>query len=151
MAKKSKQHPESTNSVSTKAMILACIDPRFQKPVYKFAKKNRLKGKYSQVTIAGASIGAVAPLFEGWHQTFWDNLEISIDLHGISEVIAINHRDCGAARAAYGPRATADRDTETKVHRKVFKLFRCEMARQFPYMKVRTLLMDHGGEYEEFC
>jgi len=150
MTKASNLRPEKACDRKYQAMILACIDPRFQKLVYKFANNNCLTGKYSQVTLAGASIGTVAPAFEGWHQTFWDNLRISIDLHGIGEVIVINHRDCGAARAAYGEEATAHRKTETRVHKKVFRQFRREMNRHFPTMKVRTLLMDLDGSYREF-
>ena len=40
-----------------KAMVLSCIDPRFQPLVYNFLRKKRLTGKYSAFTIAGASIG----------------------------------------------------------------------------------------------
>jgi hypothetical protein len=46
--------------------------------------------------------GVVAPAFKDWHKAFWDNLAASIQLHHIPKVIAINHRDCGAAKIAYG-------------------------------------------------
>ena len=40
-----------------KAMVLSCIDPRFQKPVYNYLKKKKLTGKFSTFTIAGAAVG----------------------------------------------------------------------------------------------
>ena len=40
-----------------KAMVLSCIDPRFQTKVYKYLKNKKLIGKYSSFTIAGAGIG----------------------------------------------------------------------------------------------
>ena len=40
-----------------KAMVLSCMDPRFQPIVYNFLKKKKLTGKYSSFTIAGASLG----------------------------------------------------------------------------------------------
>jgi carbonic anhydrase len=66
------------------AMVLSCIDPRFQEPVATYTAGRQLTGKYSQFTIAGASIGVVAPAFKEWHKTFWDNLGASIQLHGRS-------------------------------------------------------------------
>ena len=35
------------------AMVLSCIDPRFQTKVYKYLKNKKLIGKYSSFTIAG--------------------------------------------------------------------------------------------------
>ena len=61
-----------------------------------------LAGKYSQFVFAGAAIGVVAPAFKDWHNGFWDNLSTSIQLHNIKKVVAIDHRDCGAAKIAYG-------------------------------------------------
>ena len=40
-----------------KAMVLSCIDPRFQPIVYDYLKKKKLSGKYSAFTIAGSAIG----------------------------------------------------------------------------------------------
>ena len=42
-----------------KAMVLSCIDPRFQTIVYNYLKKG-LNGKYSSFAIAGAAIGVTA-------------------------------------------------------------------------------------------
>ena len=95
-------------------------------------EKQGLLGKYSQFTFAGAAIGVVAPKFQGWHQTFWDNLGATVQLHKITKVVAINHRDCGACRIAYGDATTATPEVETKTHRKVFAQFRQAMAKRQP-------------------
>jgi hypothetical protein len=55
------------------AMVLTCIDPRIQEPVWKYLAERDLTGKYSQFVIAGAAIGVVAPAFKDWHKAFWDN------------------------------------------------------------------------------
>ena len=60
------------------AMVLSCIDPRFQPLVYNYLKKKKLTGKYSSFTIAGAAIGVTASKFKKWHSTFWDNFEKSL-------------------------------------------------------------------------
>ena len=84
------------------AMVLSCIDPRFQSKVFNYLKRRKLIGKYSSFTIAGSAIGVTATKFKKWHETFWNNLETSINLHKISKLIVINHRDCGAAKIING-------------------------------------------------
>jgi len=130
------------------AMILACIDPRTQEPVRAYAQKNGLIGKYSQFIFAGAAIGVVAPKFADWHKTFWDNLATSIELHQVGKVIAIDHRDCGAAKIAYGEAAVADPARETETHRKALAQFREEVGKRHPNMAVETGLMALDGSVE---
>ena len=136
------------NKSSYEALVLACIDPRMQEPVYKYLRKRQLIGKYSQVVIAGAAIGAVAPRFEGWHQTFWENLGISVALHQIHKVIVIQHRDCGAAREAYGYFAPGS-ENETQLHRAALADFRGQLLKHHPQLDVETLLMDLDGSVED--
>ena len=73
-----------------KAMVLSCIDPRFQSIVYNYLKKKNLKGKYSLFTIAGSAIGVTSLKFKKWHKTFWDNFETSVKLHNIKNLIKKN-------------------------------------------------------------
>jgi carbonic anhydrase len=83
-----------------KAMVLSCMDPRFQHLVHNYLKKKKLTGKYSAFTIAGAAVGVTHNKFKKWHNTFYDNLATSIQLHKIEKLIVINHKDCGAAKIA---------------------------------------------------
>lgn len=133
------------------AMILACIDPRLQEPVYAYAAKRGLTGQYSQFVIAGAAIGVVAPKFADWHKAFWDNLATSIELHQIGKVIAIDHRDCGAAKIAYGEAAVADPARETETHRQALAQFRKEVGDRHPNLGVETGLMALDGSIEMFA
>ena len=80
------------------AMVLSCMDPRFQPKVYRYLNGKKLTGKYSSFTIAGSAIGVTHKKFKKWHSTFIDNLSTSIKLHKINKLIVINHRDCGAAK-----------------------------------------------------
>ena len=72
-----------------KAMVLSCIDPRFQPIVFNYLNKKKLKGKYSSFTIAGSAIGVTSLKFKKWHKTFWDNLETSIKLHKIKKLMVM--------------------------------------------------------------
>lgn len=132
------------------AMVLACIDPRFQEPVRKYTARRGLTGKFSQFVVAGAAIGVVAPAFKDWHKTFWDNLGASVQLHSIKKVIAIDHRDCGAAKIAYGAEKVATPKAETETHREAMAEFRKQMKEKFPQLGVETGLMALGGKIEMF-
>jgi carbonic anhydrase len=132
------------------AMVLACIDPRFQEPVRNYMSKRKLTGKYSQFVVAGAGIGVVAPAFKDWHKTFWDNLGASIQLHRIKRVIVVDHRDCGAAKIAYGEAAVANRDAETTTHRTALAEFRKQCNEKQPSLAVETGLMGLDGKIQMF-
>jgi carbonic anhydrase len=129
------------------AMVLGCIDPRIQEPMRDFAVQHGLIGQYSQFTIAGAAIGVVAPSFAEWHKAFWDNLATSIQLHHITSVIAIDHRDCGAAKVAYGDDCCSTPEKEDATHKAALAEFRKQVGERQPKLKVETYLMALDGTY----
>ena len=131
------------------AMVLSCIDPRFQEPVRNYTAGRKLTGKYSHFVIAGAAIGVVAPAFKDWHKTFWDNLAASIQLHAIEKVIVVNHRECGAAKIAYGDAAVATAEAETRTHRDALAEFRRQLKERHPKLGAETGLMALGGTLEQ--
>ena len=102
-----------------KAMVLSCIDPRFQNLTHNHLKKKKLTGKYSAFTIAGAAVGVTHNKFKQWHKTFYDNLATSIQLHKIEKLIVINHKDCGAAKIANGKKEFSPVN-EKKIHQESF-------------------------------
>ena len=132
------------------AMVLSCIDPRMQVPVAKYTASRELTGKYSQFVIAGAAIAVVAEPFKDWHKAFWDNLAASIQLHKIKKVIAINHRDCGAAEIAYGRDRVVPEERETETHRAALAEFRKQVGQRHPDLGVETGLMAINGTIEMF-
>jgi carbonic anhydrase len=69
-------------------------------------------------------------------------------LHRIDKVIVINHRDCGAAKIAYGEGAVADPAAETKTHREALAAFRTQLAERHPQLGVETGLMALDGTFE---
>jgi len=132
------------------AMLVSCIDPRMVAPVYKYMDGRGLGGKYSQFVIAGAAIAVVAPKFAAWRPAFWDNLATSVELHHLRSVIAIDHRDCGAARIAYGDDSIANPQVETKTHREVLAEFRAAVAQHHSQLTVETGLMALDGSLQMF-
>jgi carbonic anhydrase len=132
-------------------MVLACIDPRLQEPVRNYMAGRQLTGKYSQFVIAGAAIGVTHEAFKDWHKAFWDNLATSVKLHHIKKVIAIDHRDCGAARIAFGADKVANAEIETATHKAALAEFRKQVAARQPTLAVETGLMAVDGKIEMFA
>ena len=132
------------------AMVLACIDPRMQEPVHRYTVEQNLTGKFSQFVIAGAAIGVVAPAFQDWHKAFWDNLATTIQLHNIKKVIAIDHRDCGAAKIAYGDTSISTPEKENELHRTALAEFRKQVRQRQPKLVVETGLMALDGSMAMF-
>ena len=132
-----------------KAMVLSCIDPRFQSIVYNYLKKENLKGKYSLFTIAGSAIGVTSLKFKKWHKTFWDNIDISIKLHKIKKLIVINHRDCGAAKIISGKKKFR-RDIETKIHKVSFEKIKKILKNKHPKLKIELKLISLNKKVERF-
>jgi hypothetical protein len=133
------------------SMLLTCIDPRFVTPVNAWMATRGLTGKFSQFAIAGAPIGVVAPAFATWQPAFWDNLGASIQLHRITRVIAVGHRDCGAAGIAYGAASMATPEAEMALHRRVYAEFKAELARRQPALRAEGGLMALDGSMEMFA
>jgi len=132
------------------AMLLYCIDPRVPALTLDYMKGRDMLGKYSQFVIAGAAIGVVAPAFRDWRTAFWENLASSIKLHNIKKVIALDHRDCGAAKIAYGAAAVATHEAEMETHRRALARFRHEVGHRQPKLAVETGLTSLDGKVEMF-
>ncbi|HZP75318.1 MAG TPA: carbonic anhydrase [Pseudolabrys sp.] len=132
------------------AMVLGCIDPRLQEPMHRYTTQHHLTGKFSTFIFAGAAIGVVADAFKDWRPAFWENLAASIQLHNIKKVIAIDHRDCGAAKIAYGDAKVASKEIETETHRAAMADFRKQLKEKHPQLGCDTMLMAIDGSVTTF-
>ncbi len=132
-----------------RAMVLSCIDPRFQPVVYNYLKRKKLIGKYSAFTIAGSAIGVTAPKFKKWRKTFWDNLETSIKLHKIKKLIVINHCDCGAARII-NRKKNFNKSNELSIHKTSFIKLKKKFKNKYPNLNIETKLISLNKKVEKF-
>ena len=123
-----------------KAMVLSCIDPRFQPKVFNYLKKKKLTGKYSSFTIAGSAIGVTSKKFKKWQSTFLDNLSTSIKLHNINKLIVISYEDCGAAKIVNGKKEF-NSTIEKKIHKDSFKKIKLIIDRKFPELKINFKIL----------
>ncbi len=131
------------------ALVLSCIDPRFQPIVFNYLKKRNLVGKYSSFTIAGSAIGVTAPKFRKWHKTFWDNLETSINLHKITKLIVINHYDCGAAKILNRKKSFNEK-IETLIHKNSFYRIKKTFKNKYKKLKIETFLISLNKKIKKF-
>ena len=132
-----------------KAMVLSCIDPRFQPTVYNYLKKKNLNGKYSSFTIAGAAIGVTATKFKKWHKTFWDNIDTSIKLHNIRKLIVINHQDCGAAKIINGKKVFS-KFNEQKIHNNSFKKIKKVFKKKYPKLNIELNIISLNKKIKKY-
>lgn len=134
--------------VEAEAMVLSCIDPRVQELIRKYLDERGLTGRYSHFAIAGAAIAVVSPVFFSWHKAFWDNLAFSARVNRITKIIALDHRDCGAAQIAYSDSAVATPTAEAKTHQRALSQFRKQVGVRQSKLTVETGLMALDGSIE---
>jgi hypothetical protein len=136
------------------AMLVNCIDPRFTTLSWQYMgllqgiSRDKLTDNYSQFVIAGGPIGAVHPKFSAWHKAYWDNLDITVSLHHIKRVVGITHRDCGAAKLAFGDDKVADKHDETEAHAEALNEFRRQVQKRHPKLSVITGVMSLDGRVD---
>ena len=131
------------------AMVLSCMDPRFQPIVFNYLKKKKLSGKYSSFTIAGSAIGVTTNKFKKWHETFWDNFETSVKLHNIKKLIVINHRDCGVAKIINDKKDFSSIN-ETNVHKNSFLKIKKIFKKKYPKLKIELKLIYLNKKIKNF-
>ena len=136
-------------SIKYKAMVVSCIDPRFQSKVFNYLKKRKLGGKYSSFTIAGAAVGITNKNFKKWNKTFIENLSTSIQLHKINRLIVINHKDCGAAKLVNG-KNQFNEVNENKIHEESFKKLKKILNKKFPKLHNEFYLMNLKSSVKRF-
>lgn len=130
------------------AMLMKCIDPRFTTNTWNYMTSRGWQNNYSEFAIAGGPVGVVAPVFENWRETFWDNLAISVDLHWLTRIVGMAHRDCGAAVVAYGDPMKTDRGYETDMLSSALRTFRDDVRQRQPQLVVELGIMDLNGLVE---
>ena len=143
------KNKKKKSNLKFKAMVLSCIDPRFQPIVYNYLKKKKLTGKYSSFTIAGSAIGVTANKFKRWHKVFWDNFETSVKLHNIKKLIVINHRDCGAAKIINGKKDFTIIN-ETNVHKNSFQKIKKIFRKKYPKLSIELKIISLNSNVETF-
>jgi len=109
------------NSATTKAFVLACIDPRYIDALEQYLSETLgVNGfTYDLFILAGASLGglnttgSLCPYATtNWQQTLLEHIQVAILLHNVTQVLVFDHLDCGAFKLC-GPPNSNNTDTQT--------------------------------------
>lgn len=111
------------------ALVITCIDFRFQKYIRKWLDKNLKNKTYDYVGSAGATKDL---------KTILKQLDIAVRLHHIKEVVLIHHEDCGA----YGKDSTLER------HSKDLRKARQIMNAKYPDLFIDLYYLHLNGKFE---
>ncbi len=112
------------------ALVVSCIDFRFQKYIREWLEKN-MKGKnYDYVGFAGGTKDL---------KTILNQLDISVRLHHIKQVALMHHEDCGA----YGKESTHAK------HSGDLKKARKTIQNLYPDLRVNTYYIHLDGQFEK--
>ncbi len=93
-------------------LLLQCMDSRYPHRTIQTMDSLGLRGKYDQLILAGASLGVIHR--PEWQTTFFDQLDFAIKEHGVSQVLILDHRDCGAYKMFLDPPVTPDDPVKEK-------------------------------------
>jgi hypothetical protein len=141
--------PRMAFAGSADALVLTCMDYRLIDEALNYFNGRGLRNKYDHIVLAGASAGALGKLGAEWSTTFWKHVETAIQLHHVSELIVVDHRDCGAYKIVYGAEPIAHHGRETALHRTLLHQLRAEVGAKFPKLRTQLLLMALDGSVED--
>lgn len=133
----------------TDALLLSCMDYRLVDDTERFMSGKGMRNKYDHIILAGASLGAITDKFPAWNKTFWEHLQVAIDLHKIHKVMIMDHRDCGAYKVVLGEDFGKMPDKETQVHAETLMKLRGKILEKYPQLEVETYLMALDGSVEK--
>lgn len=137
----------------TDVLLLSCMDYRLTGKTRSYMVRRGLGDqKYDHIVLAGAALGAVTDKFPEWNKTFWDELGLAIDLHGVHKVMILDHRDCGAYKQIFGKDFAQYPAEETRIHAEQLRTLRDKINEKYgqhtPKLEVEMLLMNLQGRVE---
>lgn len=112
------------------ALVITCIDFRFQRSINKWLKANFGDYVYDRVALGGG-------VFDFY--TILKQVEISNRLHKIKKVLLMNHEDCGA----YGDLGTFERHKTDLEQEEVI------IEKLYPHLDVETYYIHLNGTFDE--
>jgi carbonic anhydrase len=130
-------------------LLLSCMDYRLVDYTLHYMVGRGLRDKYDYVILAGASLGAITDKYPEWNKTFWDHLNLAIQLHSIHTVMVLDHRDCGAYKLILGEGCCNTREKETNAHRTQLQSLEKIIRKRHSELEVELLLMDLNGVVEK--
>jgi len=127
-------------------VLLSCMDYRLTSELAAYMDSRGLKDGYDHLILAGASLGALTNQRPDWGRTFWQHLDVALDLHKVKKVMVMDHRDCGAYRVFLGEEAVDTPEKELAAHTHYLRLLRRRIGQKHDELHVELGLMDLDGK-----
>lgn len=115
---------------SCDALVVSCIDFRFQKYIRHWLDENFGEKTFDYVGYAGATKDL---------ETVMKQLDISVRLHDIKHVVLMHHEECGA----YGAESTPEKHSADLLKAKE------EILKKYPYLQVDLYYLLLDGTFNE--
>ena len=112
------------------AIIVCCIDFRFQNYIRNWTDKNLKDKTFDSVGLAGSTKDL---------ETVMKQVDVSVKLHHIKEVYLIHHEECGA----YGKESTLRR------HSEALKRAKETINSKYPDLSVYVFYLYLDGKFEK--
>jgi len=122
---------------------LSCIDFRFVNDVSSYQSVKGKVNNYDQFILAGASLGYNGISgYENWILCCDQHINISREIHDITEVCLFDHLECGAYRLVYTPEQLAG-DGAFKLHVENLNQAEASLLKKYPFItKVNKYIFD---------
>lgn len=112
------------------AIVVSCIDFRFQKYIHKWLEKKLNHTTYDYVGFAGGTKDL---------ETVMKQIAISVRLHKVKHCFLMHHEDCGA----YGAESTPER------HAQDLRKAKQTILARYPYLQVDLYYIHLKGSFEK--
>lgn len=128
----------------TSTLVLSCMDFRLIDDLVYALDDMGYNNDYNNIILAGASLGYTQTVYDSWRKTVDDHIELSQELHNISQIIVVDHMMCGAYKILYN-KPDLTREEELELHKENFIKFKKLMKSKYPELKVSTHIIDIDG------
>lgn len=133
-------------SAKTKALVLSCIDFRFVNFEHDFLRDKNLDNQYDWLALAGASLALSGFPSPAETKTFWEQLDLSYNLHKIKKVIILDHQDCGAYASKIDFQLSQDSQREEEVHQQYLNRSYWSIKERYPHLQVELYFVKLDGQ-----
>ena len=133
-----------TGGNDDKILVLSCMDYRYIDATV--AHLQELRGHvFDYFVLAGASLGY--NLSGGWDKVFEEHIDLAIQLHSITEIVVVDHSDCGMYRAEYGDEYNV---RPLELHQSNIMRFIAVLRDKYPQLKFEGLLLQETSSSPDF-
>lgn len=128
-----------------KAVIVSCMDFRFQKYVFKWLEENNLLGSTDIISIAGASRNLTTPTDEASKEFILKQIELSVSLHNPDTIYILDHQDCGGYALDGTIPANLEESIDYEHHKKFSVTVKSLLSLIYPNKEIITLYLALDG------